>query len=194
MAIHKPSVILASASRRRKQLLTEAGYEFEVCISKIDESGFDSEGLKSWEYAQNLALAKATDVAQDYPDSLVIGADTIAEVEGRIIGKPADAGHAEEIVRLLFSRPHRVITGVAIVKAGAGIEVVDSDITVVYPKKMSAEQIAAHIAGGSWEGKAGAYAIQETGDEFVERIEGSLKNVMGMPMELLEKLLKPLLK
>ena len=194
MAIRNPSLILASASPRRKQLLTQAGYKFGVYPSSVDESGFEAEHPGPCEYAERLALAKAKDVAQNYPDSLVIGADTIAEVEGRVIGKPADAEHAEEIVRLLFSTSHKVITGVAIVKAAEGIEIVDSDATVVYPKKMSDEQIAEHIAGGSWQGKAGAYAIQETGDEFIERIEGSLTNVMGLPMELLEGLLKPLLK
>ena len=70
------------------------------------------------------------------------------------------------------------------------IEIVESDTTIVYPKKMTAEQIAEHIKSGSWRDKAGAYAIQETGDEFVEKIEGSLTNVMGMPMELLQRLLK----
>ncbi len=194
MAIRKPSLILASASPRRKQLLTQAGYKFRVHPSSIEESEFNAEGLEPREYAEELALAKAKDVAQNHPDSLVIGADTIAEVDGRVIGKPADAEHAEEIVRLLFSRPHRVITGVAIVRANDDIGVVASDTTVVYPRKMSDEQIAEHIAGGSWEGKAGAYAIQETGDAFVERIEGSLTNVMGMPVELLAGLLEPLLK
>jgi septum formation protein len=194
LAIRKPSLILASASPRREQLLMQAGYKFRVHPSNIEESEFGAEGLEPREYAEELALAKAKDVAQNYPDSLVIGADTIAEVDGRVIGKPADAGHAEEIVRLLFSRPHKVTTGVAIVRAADGVEIVGSDTTVVYPRKMSEEQIAEHIAGGSWEGKAGAYAIQETGDEFVERIEGSLTNVMGMPMKLVERLLRPLLK
>jgi len=70
-------------------------------------------------------------------------------------------------------------------QAGYRLEVVRSDVTIVYPRKMTEEQIARHIAGGTWEGKAGAYAIQETGDEFVDHIEGSLTNVMGLPMELL---------
>lgn len=187
------SLILASASPRRKDLMQEAGYKFEVIPSKIDEAKFPTDGVKSVEYAEMLALAKAKDVAKRYRESLVIGADTIADFDGEIIGKPIDRIDAERITRMLFSSPHKVVTGLALVKAVDGIELVDSDTTVVYPRGMTEEQIDAHIKGGSWLGKAGAYAIQETGDEFVERIEGSLTNVMGLPMELLENMLNRLM-
>ncbi|MHC4582407.1 MAG: Maf family protein, partial [Planctomycetota bacterium] len=112
--------------------------------------------------------------------------------QGQIIGKAADAEEARQITTKLFSTPHRVVTGIAIVRLADATELLASDTTTVYPKKMTTEQIAEHIAGGSWEDKAGAYAIQETGDEFVERIEGSLTNVMGLPMELLESLFERL--
>lgn len=183
-----PSIILTSTSVRRKKLLTEAGYKFTVVAPEVDESKFASEGLNAKEYAGQLALAKAKSVAQRFRDSLVIGADTVVDFDGWIIGKPADENEAEQIIKKLFSRPHKVITAIAILKADEAIEIVRADTTTVYPKKMSAEQIAVHIKGGSWKGKAGAYAIQETGDEFVERIEGSLTNVMGLPMELLESM------
>jgi septum formation protein len=183
------SIILASASPRRKQLLAEAGYKFTACPADIDESSIFSEGLEPCEYARRLALAKAKRVAAVFPNSIVIGADTVIDFDGQIIGKPHNAKEAEEITRKLFSRPHKVITAVAIVQLNNGIEMVKSDTTVVYPKKMTDEQIAEHIKGGSWRGKAGAYAIQETGDEFVEKIDGSLTNVMGLPMELLKQML-----
>lgn len=182
-------IILASASPRRKELMQRAGYEFEIIVSNVDESKFGSEGILPAEYAKRLAIAKAKDVAKEFPDAVVIGADTIADFDGEIIGKAQDENHAAEITRKLFSRPHKVTTGLAVVQLSKNIELVESDTTVVYPKKMSDEKIAEHIKGGSWRGKAGAYAIQETGDEFVERIDGSLTNVMGLPMELLEKLL-----
>jgi len=190
----KRPIILASTSPRRRQLLAEAGYKFTIVPPDIDESSFFTDatapaGLTD-KYAKRLALAKAKNVAEKHPDCLVIGADTIVDFNGQIIGKPADAKEAEQITRKLFSRPHKVITAVAIVRLSDGIEVVESDCTTVYPKKVTDEQIAEHIKSGSWRDKAGAYAIKETGDEFVERIEGSLTNVMGLPMELLGRLLK----
>lgn len=227
------SIVLASASPRRKQLLTDAGYRFAIRPADIDESAFPTEGVEPREYAERLALAKAKEVAGrlesirankvaglgksdkangsvpatfdaaerlalakakevagEYPDCLVIGADTVADFEGQIIGKPADTEEAEEITKKLFNAPHRVITGLAIVRLSDGMEMVESDVTTVYPRKLTAEQIAEHIKGESWRGKAGAYAIQETGDEFVERIDGSLSNVMGLPMELLERMIE----
>ena len=182
-------LILASASPRRRQLMSEAGYEFTVELPDVDESAFAAEQADPVEYAKKLALAKAKSVAVKHPDSFVIGADTIVDFRGRIIGKAADAKQAEQIIRKLFSAPHKVITGVAIVGLSDGTELLRSDSTTVYPRKMTAGQIAEHVKGGSWRDKAGAYAIKETGDEFVERIEGSLTNVMGLPMELLESLL-----
>ena len=170
-------------------MLAEAGYEFTCVNPDVDESDFDAEGVNPCEYAEKLALAKARSVAGKFPDSLVIGADTVADFEGEIIGKAADAKEAEEITRRLFSRAHKVITAVAIVRESRGIEIVESDSTTIIPKKLTERQITEHIKGGSWRGKAGAYAIQEE-DEFVERIEGSLTNVMGLPMELLQRLLK----
>jgi septum formation protein len=187
---YKLPIILASASPRRKQLLSDAGYQIKVVPPTIDESAFASERIEPCEYAERLALAKAKNVAGDFPESLVIGADTLVDFKGEIIGKPANAEEAEQITRKLFGAVHKVITGLAIVKISDSIEFVSSDITVVYPRKMSDEQISSHIKGGTWQGKAGAYAIQETGDEFVEKIQGSLTNVMGMPMELLQKMLK----
>lgn len=182
-------IILASSSPRRKQLLAEAGYEFTFVDPDVDEASFIAERVSPSEYAKRLALAKARSVAKKFPDSLVIGADTVVDFGGEIIGKAADAKEAEEITRRLFSRPHKVITAVAIVRIDDGTEIVESDSTTVYPKKLTESQIAKHIKGGLWRGKAGAYAIQER-DEFVERIEGSLTNVMGLPMELVHRLLK----
>jgi septum formation protein len=185
-------IILASASPRRRDLLTRAGYAFEVAPSDVDESAFDGGTSSPRQHAETLALAKARDVASRYPDALVIGADTLVDCRGEIIGKAADAEEAEQITRKLFSAPHKVITGLALVRLRDDTQIVRSDVTIVYPRQMTEEHIARHIAGGSWQGKAGAYAIQETGDEFVDHIDGSLTNVMGLPMELLKQLLNDL--
>lgn len=183
------NLILASQSPRRRALLSEAGYRFEVIPSSVDESTFDDRQTEPADYAQRLALAKARDVARRYPTRMVLGADTIVDCHGRIIGKPRDALHAERITRLVFSCVHSVITGLALVCQAEDLEIVAMDRTWVYPKPMTEDGIAAHIQGGSWQGKAGAYAIQETGDQFVDHIEGSLSNVIGLPLELLARLL-----
>jgi septum formation protein len=184
------SIILASASQRRRQLLTEGGYKFTFVPPKIDESAFIFEGTSAREYAERLALAKARDVADRFPDCLVIGADTVVDFQGEIVGKPIDAKQAERITRKLFSAPHKVVTGVAIVRMADGVEIVESDTTTIYPKVLTDKQIAEHIKSGTWRDKAGAYAIKESGDAFVERVEGSLTNVMGLPMELLGRMME----
>ncbi len=182
-------IILASASPRRRELLAEAGYKFTAVTPDIDESTFLTAGVTADEYAKKLALAKAKNVAEKYPDSLIIGADTVVDFNSEIIGKPADAREAEQITNKLFSAPHKVISAVALVRLSDGIELCESDTTTVYPKSLTDKQIAEHIKSGSWRDKAGAYAIKETGDEFVAKIQGSLTNVMGLPMELLQRLL-----
>ena len=194
MGKNNEKFILASASPRRKLLLKEAGYEFEIVVSDVDESKFATEGagITSTSHTMELALAKAKDVAVKYPDRLVMGADTVVDFEGKIIGKPEDATHAEEITRMLFSAPHEVITGIALVKLSDNTEIIRAAVTKVYPKKLSEQQIAEHITNGLWKGKAGAYGIQETGDEFVERIEGSFTNVIGLPMELVGEIFSSL--
>jgi len=186
------TLILASASPRRRQLLAEAGYEFNVVVPDIDESAFPQEQLSCSEYAERLALAKAKSVAAKFPDYLVVGADTIVDFADQIIGKAADANHAERIIRKLFSAPHKVITAVAVVRLTDGIELVQSDTTTVYPKKLTAKQIAEYVESEFWKDKAGAYAIKEDGDEFIEKIQGSVTNVMGLPMELLKQMLEKL--
>ncbi len=185
--------ILASKSPRRIQLLQEAGYDFDVCPSGVDESTFDMHAASPARYAETLAQAKAEDVASRHPDQLVLGADTIVDYDGQIIGKPRDEAHAECIVRKLFSKPHFVLTGMALIWKAKHIAIVTHDSTRVIPRVMSQAQIEAHLRSDTWQGKAGAYAIQENGDEFIERLEGSLTNVIGLPMERLQDLLSEIL-
>jgi septum formation protein len=109
-------MVLASASPRRRDLLTQAGYVFDVVPSDVDEEAFSADGHSSARYTEILALTKARHVASRYPDRIVLGADTIVDCEGEIIGKPVDERDAERITRKLFSRPHEVITGLALVR------------------------------------------------------------------------------
>ena len=188
----KLPLILASASPRRRQLLAKAGYKFKVVVPHIDESAFSPQHISPTGYAEKLALAKAKSVAPKFPAHLVIGADTVVDFKGRIIGKPADEQDAQRIIRKLFSSPHKVITAVALVRSADSIELVESDTTTVYPKKLTDEQITRHLKSRSWRNKAGAYAIKENGDKFIEKIQGSLTNVMGLPLELLQQMLEKL--
>jgi septum formation protein len=182
--------ILASQSPRRIELLREAGYDFDVIPSGVDESRFDNLTMSPANYATTLAQAKAEDIAKRYPDQLVLGADTIIDYEGEIIGKPDNETHAKHIVQKLFSKPHFVITGIALIWKIKQVEVLTHESTKIFPRVMSQVQIEAHLQSDTWQGKAGAYAIQENGDEFIERLEGSLTNVIGLPMERLKNLLQ----
>lgn len=186
----QPSFILASASPRRKQLLEKAGYIFKVIPSSINESEYSVKEKTPRQFAMELAYAKAADIAEKYQDLLVLGADTVVDLDGTIIGKPVNAKDAERITRELFSRPHKVITAVSFVRLKDKINITQAETTIVYPKQLTDEQIAEHIKSNNWQGKAGAYGIQESGDEFVEKIDGSFTNVMGLPMELVKKTLE----
>jgi len=189
----KTLLILASASPRRKELLEEAGYKFKVSPADIDETSYSTEGIKPSSYAEKLALVKAKNAAWEYPEAVVIGADTLVDLDGQIIGKPKDSKDAGRILRKLSGKPHKVITALAIVRLNDGIEIIRSRATKIYPKAMTDEQIAEFIKeGGRWRDKSGACAIEDIGDELVGRIEGSISNVSGLPMELLSKLLEEL--
>jgi MAF protein len=188
--LKKEKLVLASASPRRRQLLAEAGIDFTAAAPRVDESAFATGGVGPREYSEQLALAKARSVAAWYPENLVVGADTVVDAGGEIIGKPQGPEDAERITRKLFGAPHKVITGIAIVRLSTGTEITGSDTTVVYPRELTDEQVRAHIRSKVWKDKAGAYAIQAEGDRFIERIEGSFTNVVGLPMELLQKLLE----
>jgi len=182
-------IVLASTSPRRRQLLAEAGYRSIVVAPSFDESSVQPHGLSAEQFARTLALAKAKSVYTQYPDHIVLAADTVVDAQGQIIGKPADAREAECIIRRLFAGAHKVITAIALLRWTDQLELLASDTTIVYPRPLTDSAIRQHIRSGVWRGKAGAYAIRAQDDPFVERIEGSLTNVMGLPVELLQRLL-----
>ncbi|MHC4132904.1 MAG: Maf family protein [Planctomycetota bacterium] len=188
MKFDQVPLILASASPRRRQLLEEAGYKFKVEIPNIDEPSFETENSLPAEHAKKLALAKAMNVADSHLDSLIIAADTLVDLNGQIIGKPKDAHDARLMLTKLSGSVHKVITALAIVRLSDNIEIIRSESTTIYPKKMTNKQIDELIKSGLWKNKSGACSIEDSG-QFVEKIEGSITNVMGLPMELLEKLL-----
>jgi septum formation protein len=170
-------------------LLERAGYDFEVVAPDLDEPAQDAgQGLQPAQAAEAIAYFKARSVAAMFPDRRILAADTVVCAGGRIIGKPRDADDARKILREISSEPHTVVTGVALLEPGEE-RLIASDTTQVTMRPMSDEEIEDYIASGEWEGKAGAYAIQETADRFVEKVEGSYTNVVGLPMELVDRMI-----
>lgn len=179
-------VILASASPRRRELLSLIFNEFRVVPSEFDESSVPGE-LPPAEHVLYSARMKARDVAQDHPESLVIGADTIVAVEGPILGKPTDAADAARMLRLLSGRTHQVYTGVAVHvgdKERSGVECTDVDF-----RELTDEVISRYVSTGEPLDKAGAYAIQGKGAVLISGIRGCYSNVVGLPLHRLSRLL-----
>ena len=175
------SIVLASGSPRRKELLTQIGLEFTVIPStKEEEIRFEDPALT----VEDLSRQKALDVSGKAPaGSIVIGADTVVSLDGRILGKPHDAQEAVQMLKLLQGRTHEVFTGVTIVEKGKEEEAFTfSDRTLVRIYPMTEEEIRAYVATGDPLDKAGAYGIQGLFAAYVESIDGSFYNVMGLPV------------
>ena len=184
-------LVLASSSPRRRELLAEAGYDFEVVDPPIAEPADLGPALMPVGRAEALAYFKARSVAELMSQAYILGADTVvaaAGASGELLGKPADSTEAARMLRRLSGTRHRVITGVALLGPG-GYRHISSEVTHVTMRLMTEEEIESYVASGEWTGKAGAYAIQESADRFVEKVEGSFSNVVGLPMELVGRML-----
>jgi septum formation protein len=179
-------LILASSSPRRADLLRAAGIPFQVFPANVDEtvSRLEPPG----EHVRRLAREKADAAFAVNPDAVVLGADTIVLVSGEIMGKPRAAEDAIRMLRLLSGREHEVLTGIAIVaKKGSAVEVAR---TRVWVNPLTETEIADYVATGEPLDKAGGYAIQGLGSRFIDRIQGSYSNVVGLPVSLVYRLLK----
>ena len=179
-------IVLASTSPRRQQLLAQVGCKFRVEPSDFYENNFLD--VPPEELARVQARAKAMNVAQKLPpDEVVIGADTLVCLNGKVFGKPQDAADAKRMLAELSGRTHVVYTGVAVVRG----EVVQDAVaaTQVTFRPLTQREIAAYAATGEPLGKAGAYAIQGRGALLVERIDGCYANVVGLPLTVLAALL-----
>jgi septum formation protein len=184
-----PKIILASQSPRRRYLLERAGLKFKVVPSAIDEASVVRSDPA--EYVRALAEAKAGDIAARYPESWVIGADTVVVVAGHVLGKPASQAEAADMLRRLSGRTHQVLTGWCVCRRAAGLLHADTVSTDVVFKELSADEIRWYIQTGEPFDKAGAYAIQGIGTFLVRRISGSYTNVVGLPVcEVLEFLIR----
>ena len=177
-------IILASESPRRKELLSQLGVSFDVVPSGIDEIPWPSEAPASY------ALRNASDKARavfEKTGGLVLSADTIVVCDEHILEKPADGEHARRMLRMLSGRWHEVLTGVCILADGR--ESARVVRTRVQFKPLTDQQIDAYVATGEPMDKAGAYAIQGGAAGFIEQVEGSYSNVVGLPLEVLRELL-----
>jgi septum formation protein len=186
-------MVLASQSPRRKELLNIAGIHFHHHPVKVSEI-FD-EKLKPAENASQLATLKARACVDQHKQLklgkfLVLAADTIVTLDGQMLGKPESAGEATEFLRRLSGKTHSVISGLALLEVGAGKLWSGSDETQVEFKKLSENEISEYVSSGEPMDKAGAYAIQGLGGKLVANFRGSKSNVIGLPLELLEKALK----
>jgi septum formation protein len=185
------TLILASASPRRRELLTQAGYCFQVEASSVAESR--RPGEEAIRYATRLAREKAEEVFARHQASAegvtVLGADTVVICDGEVMGKPADAADATRMLLLLSGRTHQVVTGVAVVWASGSAEVA-AELTQVTMRTLSPQEVTDYVAGGEPMDKAGAYAIQGYAGRWIPRISGCYFNVVGLPLALVTSLLE----
>jgi len=182
-------LLLASSSPRRRDLLREAGYDFEVQEPGVDEPAGLPHDLSAQQQAEALAYFKARQISDTCSDRWILAADTIvASSAGEIMGKPSDVDDARRMLMDLSGSSHAVITGVAIIEP-SGVRHLASSTTNIKMRPMKDGELDDYIASGEWIGKSGAYAIQETGDRFITKVDGSFSNVVGLPMELVGRML-----
>jgi septum formation protein len=179
-------LVLASASPRRQELLRNAGISFSVHPANIDE--IQHAGEDAAIFAERMARDKARAVRALFPDSLVLGADTIVVAGDQILGKPSDAEDAARMLGLLSDRQHFVITGVCLI--GTDFEDVRSEKTAVHFTALTDAEIRSYVATGEPMDKAGAYAIQGHASRWISKIEGDYFNVVGLPVDLVLRMLQ----
>ncbi len=188
MTSDKRRLILASQSPRRRDLLSEAGYEFEVVVpSDSAECGTCSQESPS-EMVARLAHQKGADVAARTDAGLIIACDTVAECQGQILGKPHNREHAQEMLELLRGREHRVYSGLCLWERPADITKTVVDVTKLKMDRLNDQQLQEYLDSDLWEGKAGAFGYQDR-HGWLEVLEGSEANVVGLPIERLVELL-----
>lgn len=189
-----PKIILASESPRRRELLKNAGYNFDVVPAKVSE--IPNKNLNACDQILDIAQRKARAAfaqlqAQKNEPFIVLAADTEVIFENAPLGKPQSPEDAYRILRLLSGLPHQVITAVCLIDSRSGKEISQSETTSVYFRHLQDQDIWDYIRTGEPMDKAGAYGIQGGGGKFVERYEGPFDNIVGLPMDLVRKMLEP---
>lgn len=180
-----PTLILASASPRRLELLRQTGLEFEVIPSDAEE--IHNEQLTAAELSQINAYRKARTISKKFPDALVIGMDTIVALGQKLFGKPKDLADARRMIEELQGHSHEVVTGVCLIHLRSHRQKVFAERTQVTFRSLTPAEISHYHSKINPLDKAGAYAIHEHGDDLVRRISGSFSNVVGLPLERLSE-------
>lgn len=181
-------LILASASPARHELLTKAGYAFEVMPAHIDEP--KGEGFRDARtYVHTVAWLKAAAVTSQVAEGLILATDTVGWLDGQVIGKPADEANARRILTTLGGREHELWSGVVLWRRPDNLQIAWQELTRVHFKQLTPAEMEAYLATRTWQGCSGAYAIQEKDDPYVRVVEGSWSNVVGLPMETLERVM-----
>lgn len=185
-------LILASASPRRREILNTAGLDFDVFVTDTDESVISPLNMPVGMYVQELALLKASACAKTVGkcNSLIISADTIVYMDGKILGKPKNDDDAFSMLKSLSGKCHSVFTGICVMRCRDAFSVCKPFETKVYFKELTDDEIRTYIKTGECKDKAGAYAVQGLGSLFVEKIEGDYFNVVGLPLCGLCEILK----
>ncbi|MFW9950455.1 MAG: nucleoside triphosphate pyrophosphatase [Candidatus Thorarchaeota archaeon] len=187
-------IILASRSKDREELLKLIKIPFVGIFSKVDEEFYKTKFSNPYKLVQELAKAKAIDIKNKFnkndSDALVIAADTIVEIDGIIIGKPVNKEHAFEILNKLNNRAHNLITGLAVTEISTPKLVSDYDKTIVHFSYITNDEIKSYLETNEWKDRAGAYSIKDKAALFINSIQGSYSNVIGLPLNKLFKICK----
>jgi len=188
--VSESPLILGSGSPRRKRILEGLGLEFTIDIPDVDESAVNDETAA--EHVRRLSWLKAATVAGRHDEGTVVAADTVVVLDGELLGKPADAGEAVEMLLRIRGRWHEVYTGVTALRCSDGASAGGVERTEVLVRFLAEDEIADYVAGGEPLDKAGAYAIQDCGAALVEQVRGCFYNVVGLPVVRLCDVLKQL--
>ncbi len=194
-----PHLILASASPRRRQLLEDAGFTFEVVPPEIDETPGLCSNCGPAELVTQIARDKAADVVRRVSrpgsarpsDTVVVACDTVVECGGQILGKPNDEEHARQMLDLLSGRECRVFSGLCVWPLRSTAPKIDVDTTTLRIDRLDSGQIESYLESNQWQGKAGAFGFQDNVN-WIQIVEGSESNVVGLPMQLLQRILDEL--
>jgi len=190
MGIQPFRLILASGSAARRELLHEAGYQFDILPANIDEpTTVGPDGIRA--FVHRVAWSKAAAVAPRVSQGIVLAADSVGWLDSQVIGKPADEADARRILRHLAGTTHELWTGVVLWRRPDDMQLAWQEYSRVHFTGLTEEERETYLATRQWQGCSGAYAVQEGEDPYVRVIEGSKSNVIGLPMETLARVLVP---